>query len=269
MDIFKYTNYKLFINNLVKSMPKAGRGFARNLAEHLNISSVSISQILKGDRDFSIEQACLVGDFLGLSGLEAQYFVGMVEYARAGTTRLKTFVQSRQNEIREKSQDLRFRLNPKGILSDEAKATFYSNWQYSAVRLMTTIDGATNANEIAARLNLQISTVQKVLKFLVDSGLCIEQNNSIKIGPNSTHVSSTSPFVKQHHINWRFKAIESMDNTKNDDLHFTMPCSLSREVFGLLRNDFLKLIEDAPKKIDLNPEEILGCINIDLFKVVE
>src|SRR5688572_19195194 len=117
MTIFDFKNYKEYVRKRIHSMPKRGHGQFRKMANFLAINSVNVTQIFKGSRELSVEQACLLCEFFGFSELESQYFVGLVELARAGHHKLKQMIQKRLDAVLEKSQDLKERLHSEGQLS--------------------------------------------------------------------------------------------------------------------------------------------------------
>src|ERR1039458_749101 len=125
MNIFDFTNYKIFVNKRIREMPKGGRGQYRKMANFLAVNSVNVSQIFHGERHLTVEQACELVDFFGLSDLESQYFIALIERERAGTQKLKLVIQKRLNEILDRSQDLKQRLKQEKQLSEETKAIFY------------------------------------------------------------------------------------------------------------------------------------------------
>lgn len=248
-------------------MPKRGHGQFRKMAHFLNINSVNVTQIFKGTRDLSTEQACLLCEFFGLSDLEGQYFVGLVEFERAGHHKLKQMIQKRLDDILVKTQDLKNRLSSVSELTDETKAIFYSAWYYSAIRLSTSIPKLQDVDAIAKYLNLPLSTVNRTLEFLVQNGLCKESNGNLSMGPSTTHLEANSPLITRHHMNWRLKAIEKMDRLSTDELCLSMPCSLSEKSIKEIRKMLIESIEKVSRQIDVGPEENLACLNIDWFKI--
>lgn len=68
---------------------------------------------------------------------------------------------------------------------------------------------------------------------LPPAGLCIESGNQIKIGSNSTHLAAQSPFIFNHHKNWRIKGLEWHNNLSSDELMYTAPSTVSIDDFLL------------------------------------
>lgn len=266
MNIFDFKNYKDFVNKRILRMPKGGRGQYRKMANFLSVNSVNVSQIFKGDRDLSVEQACELVSFFGLSELEGEYFISLVEKERAGTFLLKSKIQKRLDDILEKSQELKKRLKQDIQLTEETKAIFYSNWYYSGIRLLSSIEHYNSSDLIAEYFDLPLSTVNQVLEFLLRTGLCLQERGKLKMGPKSTHLESTSPLVTRHHMNWRVKGMEKMGRISSQELFVSLPCSVSEESIFLIRKELIEAIERITNHIDHAKEEQLACLNIDWFK---
>lgn len=248
-------------------MPNKGRGQFLKMAKFLSVSPVTVSQIFKGDRHLTVEQGCELSEFFGFTQTETEYFIHLVELERAGTQKLKKIVIQRLDLLREKSQILKHRIKHEVQLSEEAKSIFYSQWYYSAARLLTAIEGFQSAEPIAHFLNLPVRRVTEVLNFLVTHGLCLEEKGRYKIGPSSTHIGADHPLVARHHANWRFKVLEKLNHLSSNELCLTLPCVVSEKSIKAIKKEFVDTIERVTKEIDSSPSDILTCINIDLYKI--
>jgi uncharacterized protein (TIGR02147 family) len=268
MNVFEFDNYKKFVIKRVSSMPKKGHGQFRRMANFLSINSVNVTQIFKGDRELSVEQACLLGEYFGLSELETEYFVNLVEHARAGHFKLKSLIEKRLQTLKEKSMNLKDRITSEEVLSEKDKALFYASWMNSGVRLLTSVPGYQNADMIAKYFDLPLAKVNRVLEFLLQTNLCVEnEKGEIRMGPKSTHLEAASPLIVRHHTNWRLKAIERMEQLTANELCLSMPCSLSESSTKAIRKELVDVIERITQIIDTSSEERLQCLNIDWFQI--
>lgn len=107
--------------------------------------------------------------------------------------------------------------------------------------------------------------MNRVIDFLVTTGLCVESGNHVKIGPNKTHLESQSPFIFNHHKNWRLKGFEKHNNLSANDLMYTAPFTVSQKDFLLFREKLVQLIEQLVKMAGDTQSELLACFNADLF----
>lgn len=266
--IFNYLSYKAFIADHIEKMPKNGRGQFKKLAEYLGISTVVVSQIFKANRELSPENAFRTAKFFGLNSLETKYFLKLVEYEKASHHELKTYLLEEINKLQVKSKKIKSSYQNSKVLSDEDKLEFYSDRYYSSIRMASSIDGVDNVKDFAEFFNIPESKTQKIINFLIRTELCKYENGRITMGPQHTFVAADSPFIRNHHRNWRIYSISKMDNFNQDEeLMYTAPMSLSKKDFVILRNNLLKVIDETLKIVGPSKEETVGCLNIDFLKL--
>jgi uncharacterized protein (TIGR02147 family) len=263
--IYEYLDYKKFVAELIATFPKEGRGVFSKLAKSINVSSVLISQIFKGVKDLTIDQAILTANFFEFKELETEYFVNLVSKARAATPELRKFYDQKIFDIQNKSLDIKNRINKQENISDEAKAEFYSSWMYSAIRLSCALEEISNVQEITEFFNLHEPLVQEKVDFLLKNGLLKEEDGALQIGVNSTHLGKDNPLVHGHRKNWRLKAIDSFSNNNVNDLFYVAPMVVSEDIAVKLREKILQFIEELYKEVPKEAPETTYCLNIDFF----
>ena len=267
MKIYDFTDYRQFIRQKVSSTPGGGHGQYRRIAEHLDVPTSMVSQVMSGHRELSLESASLLAEYFALPDQEADYFLVLVELERAGNTSLKTRLKRRLEELRKKGSELSERIRHEKSLSEREKLIFYSQWYYSGVRLLTSIEGKNSIDVIAESLKLSRTKVAQIVEFLLATGLCVEEKGRIKIGPQSTHVGNDSPMVLRHHLNWRLKAMSQFAVPQDHELVFTGPVTLSQEACVEVKKRILALIDEWGEIVDEARPEKLACLNIDWVEI--
>ncbi len=265
--IFEFNDYKEFANEWLELQPKGGRGLLSQIARELSIHTTLLSHTLRGDKNLTSEQAILLAEFIGLQQLETDFFLLLVQRDRAGNLKLKQKYENDIRKIKSDSQEVSKRVVSNVELTDVQQAQFYSSWLYPAIRQLSSLPNYQNAIELLQAFNVKKDEFHRVLKFLIESDLCIEKNGKIKIGPSNTHINSKSPFVFQHHKNWRIKAFEKHNNLLPEELMYTAPFTISNKDFETFREEVVKLIQKLIKTAEKTTGERLACLNIDLFFV--
>jgi len=266
MNIYNYDKYRKFLQDWIYSQPKNGHGTLKSWAESMGVHSTLLSQILNGKKDFSLEQADKLTEILNLTEQESEYFLLMVLHEKSGSQNLKRRFKKRILESQEKSKNISQRLNVKNVLSEEAKAQFYSTWLYTGIRNMAVIPGFNSADSIATALGLPRELVQSIIEFLLEKGLCVQTEKGIQYGPSRTHVPADSPWVAQHHRNWRDRANQKMLLRNSNDLYFSFPMSLSKKDAEKIRKLIPGWIEEIHAIVNPSPSESARCLNIDFFE---
>lgn len=268
MAIYQYDSYKKWVNDQIQAMPKAGRGQYRRLAEHLHTNSAIITQVFKGERELTPEQALLLADFFGLSKTEQRFLILLVNYSRAGSFNFKNILKEEIEEQRTASTKIKNRVPPSQALSEQAKLLLYSNWYYLATWSLTAIEGIDTIEAISERLHLSKKRIRDVVEFLKQHALITEVNSKLKVGPTLLHLEDESPMIAQHHQNWRLQAFKKYAEPKTYDTFYTAPVTLSESDAKILRENVLRFISESVKLVKSSPSEKLYCLCLDWFEVI-
>lgn len=265
--IFDHTDYKKWVNDRISQMPNGGRGQYMRIVEHIGTSSSIVTQIFKGPRDLTPEQAVLLSDYFGLSKLERQFFLLLVNYSRAGSHRYKKILEDEISEFQTKAREIKSRVPQNLELTEEAKAILYSNWYYLAIWSLTAIPGFDNLDLIIDRLKIPRAKANQALEFLVKHSLVKEKNGKLEIGPTLIHLESGSPSIPRHHQNWRTRAFLNYESLTQDEAAYTAPITLSKKDAAEMRERVLKFISETLHLVKDSPSEELFCLCIDWFRV--
>ena len=267
MNAFDFSDYRLFIRSKVESSDRGGHGQYRKIADFLGIPSSLLSQVMSSRRELSMESASLICEYFGLRELEAEYFITLIEFERAGNESLRARKKAKLDVLRRSGMQLEERISHEKKLSETQKAIFYSQWFYSGIRLISSIEGRNNIESMSEMLKLPRSVVAQAVSFLIETGLCVEQNGQIRIGPMSTHVGNDSAMVVRHHLNWRLKIMNQLATPRDHELAFTGPAVISHEACVEIKKKILMLIDDWGHEVDQAKEQKLVCLNVDWFEI--
>ncbi|MGZ3810025.1 MAG: TIGR02147 family protein [Bacteriovorax sp.] len=253
-------NYRSYVQAWARSR---GRGEFRRIASNLDMHTTLVSQVFKGKKCLTEEQASKLCVYMGLNSLETDYFIKLVQIERAGSEQLKDIFRRHLRQIQAQANEIRNRVPESKELNEQDRTIFYSSWQYSLVRLLISLDGFQTAEKISFRLNLSLSRVQEILAFLTSRGLCTLQGNQYKRTKQNTHVEAKSPLAIRHHQNWRSKSLQLHEKMTADDLAFTAPIALSKKDFNKVRKILLDSISEISKIVEASPSEELAYLGID------
>jgi uncharacterized protein (TIGR02147 family) len=265
MNAFESSDYKEVLNTIIRERRKTQRGLSRQLSEHLGVHPTLVSQVLAGPKDFTPEQLMEVCEFLGFAELETKYLIALLQKERAGSVKLKRHFQDSIDHIRAEALKVSNRIQTEKRLKGEEQAIFYSNWMYSAVHLLTTLDEKMTFEKICKKLNLQPAKARQIVDFLVSIQMIVIDGNYYKAGTRSTHLDRTSPFLLQHHTNWRLKAIDRAENLSEEEMMYTANFSVDQKDFLRLREELMQVIQRFLSVVKDSPAEEIAQFNLDLF----
>lgn len=268
MTIFSYDDYKKWVNDLIASLPNRGRGQSMRIAEHLNTSPTIVTQVFRGDRDLTPEQAVLLCEYFALSKIESKYLILLVNLSRAGSHRYKALLREELEDLRQQARHINNRVAKDIELTDEAKSILYSNWFYLAAWSLVAIGGFDSAPAIADRLGISVKKAAEALEFLKRFGLVKDdEKGRLSVGPTLIHLDADSPHIARHHQNWRLRAFRKYDSPGENDAFYTAPVTLSSKDAKLVRERVLQFIAETVKTIAPSPSEELFCLCLDWFGV--
>ncbi len=267
-NLFHYKDYKAYLSDKIEEMPNKGRGERSKIAEVLRCHIAYISQVLNGNAQLSIEQADVLNHYLSHTSEEADFFLLLVQAARAGTKSLEDYYKKKIAEIIQKRELLKNRLEYEKELAVTVQPIYYSAWYYSAVHFLCAIPDFQKKEAIAEHLGLSLQLVGKVLEFLLAAGLVVQKGDRFELGTVRIHLGSDSPMISKHHTNWRMQALQSLERAESTDLHYSSVIALEESLVPYVREALVKAIEEVRKVMKPTSKyEALYCYSLDLFEI--
>lgn len=262
--LFNTDDFRTYVKAWAKGRP---RGEYRRISEALSMHTTLVSQVFNGKKCLTEEQAANLCSYMGLSSLERDYFLKLVQIERAGSSHLKDIFLEHLKLIKKQAQEIRNRVPESKELSEQDRALFYSSWQYSLIRLLTDLEGLQTAEEISRRLDLSLSRVQEILTFLASRGLCNYRNGRYYRTNQNTHVEANSQLSIRHHQNWRTKSLAMLENSSIENLSFTAPVSIAKKDVAKVKEILLETISQISKVVEESPSEEVVYLGIDWLKI--
>ncbi len=266
-SIYEYRDYKVYITDLIENDPSGGRGKRKDLANAMSCQVSHVTNVLSGDGHLNPEQAHAASEFFGLSPLETEFLLMLIQYSRAATQNLKRFFEKLLNEKQEKNTALKNRLKMPDSMKTEEESRYYSSWQVGAIHVLLSIAEFQTREAIAKKLNLPIKRVDEILIFLVETGLAKKDGQLYTILRSQLHLDKTSPLISKHHSNWRMRSILSLDQIESDHLHYSSVFTLSKKDYGKVRELLSNALTESFKIITASPEEESAVICLDMFQL--
>ncbi len=267
MEIYSFYDYRKYLKKYIEGLKSNGRGELKNISIAINIHSTTLSQVLSGRKNLSMEHAIELASYLALTFEQTEYLLNLVKKERAGSVKLKNHYSSICKKLKATALDLNNSLTTKKVLSQEASSIFYSDWYYSAIRILTSIEVYQNIDSISKHLSMDKKKVTEVLSFLVQQELCAFEDNLYKMTVKHTHLKWNADHANTHRRNWRIKALERISHLQEDELSFTSPVSLSHEDFYDIKQDLQKMLKKHLDRCINSNAEVLACINLDWIKI--
>lgn len=265
MNIFNYRNYKQFLREIIEYAPNNGRGLRRKFADAAGCQLPYVSHVLNGDYHFNSEQIDGIAGLLKLRQVEHEYLLLLVQHQRAGTASLKKFYKKLVEDMVSKNKTIKSKIAPKDSLSSFDQAKYYSDWTFAAIHMLTTIPDFRTHAQIANKLNLSINKVESVTETLISYGILKYENNKLTPQKIDLHLEEKSDYIHQHHSNWRIKALQSLSEDQDDDLHYSLAFTIHPDDLPKVKEALGAAIKECASIIRPSEAKELAVICIDLF----
>lgn len=264
LDIFDFDNYKSYLTAKLE----LEYGAKVKLAESINCKPAFVTQVLSGTSHFSQEHCVQICEHLNLNNLESDYLVFLVLRDRSGSEKLRSYYRLKLDHLSsQRHMDYGKQIKSDSELTDFQKQEFYSSWFHSAIHILLSIPIYNQPQPIASRLGLDIETIKSSLDFLHELGLVRLEKGQYSIGARRIHLEKSSPLVVKHHLGWRIRAMNSIEQRDLHNLHYSAVSSLSKKDFHRIRKDLISAISNAEQVVKTSPEEEVFALNIDWFKI--
>lgn len=264
-SLFDFNDYKEYL--LWREETWQGRGMRRDLAAGTGCQPAYISQVFNGNNHLSLEQAERANGVFGHTPAEAHFFMLLVQISRAGTNTLKSYFEEQIKKIKADRADLKNRFEVKAGLNKDQQLTYYSSHLYALIHVALTIEEFQTADAISEHFHIPKDKVREVLEFLTSCQLATLKKGRYEIGAGRIHLGSNSKLISRHHTNWRMKALENLDLSTPQDLHYSSVVSFSEEDWPVIKERLSIAIEDIKKIVKDSPAERLFVFNSDLFQI--
>tara|TARA_Y100000768_G_scaffold388803_1_gene387330 strand:+ start:1321 stop:2142 length:822 start_codon:yes stop_codon:yes gene_type:complete len=234
IDIFHYTNYRLFLKASYEELKATHKAFSyRYFSQKCGYKSPNfLKMIIDGQRNLSEESIEKFIEFFKLKKKEADYFRLLVQFNQAKTNQTKTDLA--QKILKHSAFK---RMHP--LSRDHFE--YYSKWYYVAIReLLATrkikLDAATISELLTP--NVPVKDVEEALESLLRLGLIEKKQNRLaqkqELITTGDEVSSAA--IASYHKNMMLLAgdsIDTIDRSLRDISSVTV--SLSRENISELK----------------------------------
>ncbi len=267
MSVFDYRNYKEFLKAWCE-LPEAGKGIRGRLSTHLRCQPSFFSQVLNGKPDLSLEQAYRASSFFKFTDEETEYFLLLVQRAKASDHDLIRYFDSQIVARLSVRTKITSRVKAGVGLTLEQQTRYYSSWIYSAVHILAALSETNRREAIAKHLRVSRSRINAVIDFLISCGVLFEEpSGRLILGEVRMHLPQGSVMLPKHHENWRQRAVASMDEPGKDDLHYSLVMGLSEEDVMKVRDFVLDLISKTEAVLNESKEKKACVLGLDFFEI--
>lgn len=267
IHLFAAHEYRPYIKHWLDSQVQS-RGIMTKMAQSLGCQNSHLTRLLREEVHLTLDQAYALTSFMKLTEIETRYFLKLVELKRAGSPAFRQRLKAELDDMRREQENLATRFNKNQLGYLEKEMTYYSNWYWSAIHILTDIPQFQTSKAIAERLGLPEIMVKDCLQKLESFGMVKPtKSGAWTFASGSLHLPKSSPMNSIQHGNWRSRAVADSQKSESRGLHYTITQSISRADFDKIKQIVLSAIDNYKAVADVSPPEELICFACDFFIV--
>lgn len=266
MDVFQFDDYLEYVRYQIRSN-EAVRGYRARLAEAAGCRASYLSQVLGGQAMLTPDQAAGLCELWAFDSARTDYFLALVQLARAATPTLARALRRQLSEAQARNLERIQRAGNAVVLPLEHLALYHSTWHRMATHALVSVSGHDTLEALARRLRVSEQEAQLYLSDLAMMGLVKQVGNRWQPTDVATLTPSSSPFSSAVHTNWRLVAIERMTRRAPNDLHYTTVVGLTQADLARMRQLTVEFANRITRDLEHAAHEECVCLSLDLFTV--
>ena len=264
--VFDFKEYRSFFR--LKTEEQIGAwGTKSKLAKAIGCQLPFVSQFLSGKAELSAEQIFRAAEFYSLSEDEKEFLILLHQHNRAGTAEVKKYYLGKIEKIKHERMTISTRLGQEHALNEKERSLYYSSWIYAAMHMAVAIPGLNNRDELRKVFKVGVKQFNEAFKFLSETGLIAEKNGKFFVGQTRVRLGNESAWIVKHHMNWRLRAIESLERESIHDLHYSGVLTLSEDDAKKIKDILLEDLKSKLEIADKSKEEKVYVLNFDFFNL--
>jgi len=231
---------------------EAQKGQRSQLAKHLGCQTGLVSQVINGERHFSLEQMVEIANFYQLGPSERDFLMLMAQSEKAGSESLRSYYQEQLEKLRLGRQ--RVIAEPGKQISQADFGLYHSKWYNHALHVLIELIPKPDIMKLSDILKVSEAKVNEALHFLVSIGALTETDGHYKSVEINNSAERGSPWVDGIHQDFRLEAIKSLDHRSVGDSHYSRFFVAGPKKNALIQEELAELMKRMNELI-ASPDE--------------
>lgn len=262
--VFEFNSYKPFLKEHIKTNVK--RGYQATLARACGCQPSYLSQVMSGKAHLTEDHVAGMAGFVGMSKLETDYLLCLVQTERAASVQLKAFLRSKADDLRARQNELRERIPNVKKSKPDIEKFYFSSWYWSAIHVATSVPEYQTAEALAERFALPLVKVREVLEKLQSIGFVALEHSRWKYKTGAAHLAREAVMTELNHTHWRHRAVRDIQIDTGESLHYTSVVAMTKADALKMREVLIQTIAKTRTISDPSECEEVYCFDMDFFR---
>lgn len=268
MNPFEHISYREYLKLTCRN-PENERGLQAKVAKAAGCQASYLSQVLQENAHLTEDQALGICDYLELSERETNYFLLLLRFEKASTTKLKKYLENQIQYYQKENEHIGQKVPAeKTLLKDEDIGRYFSSWIPSAVHLLTSSPDFGTAKSISQRLNLPLKNIEESLNYLHKLGYIEKKDGRWIYKGGSIHIPKDSHWQPAVQESRRQLAMRSIAVNPEEVIHFSSIFTIDQKDVEEIKRLIKPFLDKSHQVIQKSGSEELYCMCLDLFVVI-
>lgn len=265
MKLLETIDYKAYLKHRIQENSSV-RGYQTLLAKAAGCSKSFLSQILAKDIDLTRDQAYRLCQFFHFFAAEADYFLLLVDFARASSAELRDHLKQKIGEAqRSLSSELEKKLRPQS--KHKLSQLYYSDIHFGLIHMLVLAPEYATVHAIGKKLQLSEEKVLFYLHQLQEMRLVTVKANRWRATENENNLERNSEMSIWHHVQWRLQNIQHIQNKDTKAIHYSSAFSMSHSDYEHVKKLLTDTLTECRRQAIASPtSEELFVLCCDLYK---
>ncbi len=261
MDIWVHANYRAALRSYVNEI----RGNLTSLANAAKCQPSYLLRIINENSHLTPDQAFRVCGHMRLSGKEQEYFLILVEHARAADAEFKRHLQAKLDHLLEEHNNLKDLVKRDSVDDSQTLLEYHRDWRISFLHFLTACRDFRSLESLARRLHLGFEELNQLLMPLVAHGLIELKGNFCRYRSGTGHIPAGSPVLPVFLTNWRLLAAQRSAFKSEKAVFYSNLQTIGRDDVQKLIALAKQFIQKSKILCDDSASEDVIAVNLDVF----
>jgi len=264
MKLIETTDYKAYLKHRITENADI-RGYQTQMAKAAGCSKSFLSQVLAKDIDLTRDQAYGLCQFFHLFAAETDYFLLLVDMARASGSELKSYLQQKVKAAQHTlAGDLEKKVQSPSH-KEPMMTAYYSDIHFGIIHMLLLIPGCSTAAALVKKINIPEDKVLFYLHQLKEMGLVKVTKNHWQALENENNLQRGSDLSVWHHVQWRLQSVQHIKGKDEKALHYSSAFTMSRKDYEKLKELVTEMLAECRRRALTSPSEEMYILNCDLY----
>ena len=268
-SVYDYSNYRKLVRDFAKARKESRKGFTlHRLAEAAQMAPPYLTSVLKERAHFSQDQLYAAGKALGFGDDEMQYVQLLLEWERSAFSERKEKLRAQIERIRKLKLKSEAHIGATRVEAAESEVVrYYMNPELQLIHsFLGVAKFAKNVELIAKSLNMDVATVESLVKELKDLGYVVEGKKGLEKTKRRIHLPKESPLCKPQQLLMRYRALQHQQVLpESEKYNFAVLFTADEATRERIQREFLKFLSSIESWVKEAPSESVYQMHFDLF----